>query len=124
MPATEPATALATEAASEPGAEPVTEPATEPATEPLAQSFGWDDPADYKDKLLVTEIDPLGEARARGIRAGNLILTVQGNRIQTLSALAEALSDEKLAKGLRIRIASSRLGERTLFIPPMEPSTP
>ena len=39
----------------------------EPLTEELAKQYGWEDEYEQvKDLLIVTEVDPIGEARAQG----------------------------------------------------------
>jgi S1-C subfamily serine protease len=52
----------------------------------------------------VTKVEPLGEARALGIRAGHLIISVQGKRIDSGEALQEALNTKAINKGVRIRV--------------------
>jgi len=89
--------------------------------EPLAESsakkyYRWDiEDEDLKDLLVVTEVEPLGEARQLGIRPGNLIISVQGKRITSSGALVRALSAEAINKGVRIRILTKEAGPATLY---------
>ncbi len=83
-----------------------------------AKRFGWENDSEAKGKLVVTDVDPVGEAAALGIARGDLIINVQGEAVNTVEALRNALSKEALAKGVRIRIRTTnpRVGYRTLFL--------
>jgi serine protease Do len=88
----------------------------EPLTEELAKQYGWAEEYDQvKDLLIITEVDPIGEARAQGVRAGDLIVSVQGKAVKTVAALKEALGEEALAEGVRMR-AKTGFGYRTFFL--------
>lgn len=90
------------------------------ATAESAKEYGWTAEADYKGKLLVTKVEPLGEARAQGIRAGDLIISVQGVSVSSARELRNALGDEALSTGVRIRIRSLTAGYRLIYIPPIK----
>jgi serine protease Do len=68
-----------------------------------------------KGQIVVTKVDPLGEAAARQISVGDVILSVQGDPVKSTSALREALSAEALEAGVRIRIRSE-YGTRTVLL--------
>ena len=92
----------------------------EPLTGELIKKYRWEDEAkDVKDMLVVTGIEPLGEARALGIEEGDLIVSVsvQGRNqpIKSVHQLQEALSEESLADGVRIRVKTRDSGYRTFF---------
>ena len=94
--------------------------AVEPLTGELIKKYRWEDEAkDVKDMLVVTGIEPLGEARALGIEEGDLIVSVsvQGRNqpIKSVHQLQEALSEESLADGVRIRVKTRDSGYRTFF---------
>ncbi len=86
----------------------------EPLTDELRDKYGRGEEEDVEDMLVVTEVEPLGEARALGIRAGDLIVSVQGKRIKTGRELQKALSDKALEQGVRIRV-KTRSGYRTFY---------
>jgi serine protease Do len=86
---------------------------TQKVTEELAGKFGWDY-EEVKGMLVVTEVKPLGEARALGIRPGNLIVSVQRERITSGAQLKKALSEEALADGVLIKVRT-RAGYRTFY---------
>ena len=67
---------------------------------------------------VVTKLDPLGEASAGlGIEVGDLILSVQSVPVSSGQALLDALNEEALAAGVRIRIQSVRTREsRTVYL--------
>lgn len=88
----------------------------EPMTEELAAQFGWDDEYDQvKDLLIITDVDPIGEARAQGIRAGDLIISIQGTQVKSIAALKQALNPDALAEGVRMRAKTSD-GSRNFFL--------
>ncbi len=93
----------------------------EPLTDETAKQFGWTDDADAKNKLVVTEVEPLGEAAAVHIGPGDLIDSVQGKPVNSVSALRDALGKEQLANGVRIKVrsppkGSARTGYWTAFL--------
>lgn len=87
----------------------------EPMSPTLAKRFGWDDEKEAQEMLVVTKVEPLGEAAALGISVGDLIVSVQGEEITSVKQLRGALSKEALAKGVRIKVRT-RLGYRTFFL--------
>jgi len=87
-------------------------------TRELAKQYGWEDQKDPRELLVVTKLDPLGEASAGlGIEVGDLVLSVQGIPVNSGQALLDALNDEALAAGVRLRIQSFRTREsRTVYL--------
>ena len=90
----------------------------EKLTPELAKKHGWEDKEDAKDLLVITEVDPLGEAGSWGIRVGDLIESVQGKRITSARQLRDTLADAE-ETGARIRFKTKR-GYRPFFLPPKE----
>lgn len=84
------------------------------ATPELAKKYGWDYD-DIQGYLIVTDVEPLGEAGALRISAGDVIVSVQGEQVKTGSALRKALSPEALEEGVRLRVRSE-YGTRTLLL--------
>ncbi len=78
----------------------------------LAKKYGLDEDA---KGVVVTEVDPYGEAYSASIRVGDLIVAVQGEAVQTPREFEEAVSADALKEGVRIRI-KDRQGSRTVFI--------
>jgi serine protease Do len=87
----------------------------EPLTEATARRYGWADEPDAIGMLVVTQVEPLSDA-AQLMNVGDLIVSVQGDPIKSVAELRQALSKTALAKGVRIRVRSPRLGYRTLFL--------
>ncbi|HPD31744.1 MAG TPA: Do family serine endopeptidase [Phycisphaerae bacterium] len=88
----------------------------EALNEELAKQYGWDEEYDkVKNLLVITEVDPIGEAHAQGMRPGSLIISVQGKEVRTVAALKQALSQEALARGVRLRVRTIA-GYRTFFL--------
>jgi len=87
-------------------------------TPALAKQYGWEDQKDTAGLLVVTKLDPLGEASAGlGIEVGDLLLSVQGIPVHSGQALLDALNEEALAEGVRLRIQSVRSREsRTVYL--------
>ena len=87
-------------------------------TRELAKQHGWEDQKEPGELLVVTKLDPLGEASAGlGIEVGDLILSVQSVPVSSGQALLDALNEEALAAGVRIRIQSVRTREsRTVYL--------
>ncbi len=81
----------------------------------LAKKFGWEDTEDVQEKLIVTEVKPLGEAAVRGIQIGDLIVSVQGEDVSSISKLKEALTEDALAAGVRVRVMNKRYGSTLVF---------
>lgn len=70
---------------------------------------------EVKGQVIVTEVDPLGEAGALRISPGDSILSVQGTAVKSPAALKKALSPEALAQGVRLRVRTEA-GTRTLLL--------
>jgi serine protease Do len=85
----------------------------EQLTPELAKKFGLDE--EVRNQVVITEVEPLGEAAALGLSPGDIIVSVQDKTIKSTQALKEALSDEALDRGLRIQ-ALTRSGPRILFL--------
>ncbi len=87
-------------------------------TPELAKEYGWEEEKNPERLVIVTKVDPLGEANAGlGIELGDLIVSVQGEPVSSGRALLEALSDKALSEGVRLRIRSARGGQsRTVFL--------
>ena len=83
-------------------------------TEQLATKYKWDY-EEVQGQLIVTHVEPLGEAAALRISAGDLIVSVQGVRIKAISDLRKALSPEALDRGVRLRVQTDQ-GIRTILI--------
>jgi len=89
----------------------------QPLTGELIKKYGWErEEKDVEGLIVVTEVEPLGEARALGIKKGDLIISVQGQRVKTARELEEALSEEALAEGVRVRVKTSSFGYRTFYL--------
>lgn len=89
----------------------------EKLTPELAKKYGWEDDKDAEGLLVVTEVEPLGEAGTWGVRPGDLLESVQGKRITSRKDLDSALSDSALKDGVRLRFKTKQ-GPRTHFLPP------
>ncbi len=88
----------------------------EPLTEATARRYGWTDEPDTEGMLVVTKVDPVGEAAALRIGPGDLIVSVQGRPVKSVSELRKTLSKEALAQGVRIKVRNLRLGSQTVFL--------
>jgi len=88
-----------------------------PMTPALAKQYGWEGNTEVEKAMVVTKVEPLGEAGAGlGIQAGDVILSVQGKMMTSSRALQKALSKEALSEGVRIRVKSAETGRsRILF---------
>jgi len=74
-------------------------------TPEVAKQYSWAEEDLEGASLIVTEVEPLGEAAAGlGIREGDLILSVQGKAVRSGDDLREALSQSALSEGVRLRI--------------------
>jgi serine protease Do len=72
-------------------------------TSELAKKYGWD-PDEVSGQVIVTEVEPLGEAGASRINAGDIVVSVQGKSVKSPFALEKALNAEALAQGVRLRV--------------------
>ena len=86
-------------------------------TPELAKRFGLDEDA---KGIVVTEVDPYGEAYSASIRPGDLILAVNGKAVDSPSDFDKAVTDEALKEGVRIRVKEKQ-GTRTVFIKMTDP---
>jgi serine protease Do len=85
-----------------------------------AKKYGWADDDEIKDLLVVTEVEPLGEASTWGVTPGALIESVQGERITSVKQLRKAVTSERAVKrGVRISFKTSR-GYETFYLPPTQ----
>lgn len=84
----------------------------EELTPELAKKYGLED--ESKGQVVVTGVEPLGDAAAMGLSPGDLIVNVQGKAIKSTRALRQALTDEALEQGLRMQV-KSKSGFLTLF---------
>jgi serine protease Do len=83
-------------------------------TPELAKENGWEYD-EVKGQIIVTAVEPLGEAGALRISPGDIIVSVQGEAVKTPKALEQALSREALAKGVRLRVRSE-YGTRSMLL--------
>ncbi len=81
-------------------------------TPELAKRFGYDE--DTKG-IIVTEVDPYKEAYSASIRPGDLITAVNGKEVKTPRDFEQAVTEETLKEGVRIRLKEKQ-GSRTVFI--------
>lgn len=91
--------------------------------EERARRYGWDYDEEVRGRLIVTKVEPLSEAAVTGIQPGDLIMEVQGKQITSLPQLKEALGEEALADGVRIRVNKRNIGPTLFFFkisPPRE----
>src|SRR5688500_10349800 len=113
-------------AAGRPGA-PVTPPAPTPPpenkteamgltletpTEELVKSFSL---GDNRDGALVTKVDPKSAAAKAGLRPGDLVTQVQGQKVADAKAAAEAMKYVPAADGVRLRVVNAE-GSRFVFV--------
>jgi serine protease Do len=80
-------------------------------TPALAKRYGWSE-EDVEKQVVITSVEPLGEAAAVGISAGDIIVSIQDKQIDSVRALRQALTDEALEKGVRLQ-TRTRTGYRT-----------
>jgi serine protease Do len=85
----------------------------EQLTPELANKFGIE--GETRNQVVVTEVEPMGEAAALGLSPGDVIVRVQDKAIKNTRELRETLSDEALERGLRMQVRT-RAGYRTLFM--------
>jgi len=74
-----------------------------PTTE-QAKKFGW---TETPKGAMVVQVDPAGEAARLDIRPGDVIVSVQGQTIETANDLQEALKKVSLGEGFRMYVLSS-----------------
>ena len=75
----------------------------------------------YKDGVkgvLITDIDPGSDAADQGIRAGMVIVQVQGKAIKNVSDFEKAMGSKEAATGARLLLTDPSGGRRFVFITP------
>ncbi|MGB9623958.1 MAG: Do family serine endopeptidase [Phycisphaerae bacterium] len=81
-------------------------------TPELAKKYGYSDEA---KGIIVTAVDPYGEAAAAQIRVGDLIVAAQGKEVSTPQEFEEIATPEALKKGIRVRV-KNKVGSHTVFL--------
>lgn len=81
-------------------------------TPELAEELGYDR---EQKGVVVTEIDPNGLAALSGLRKGDVIVDINGQRIRSLSDFREALRKFDLKQGIRLTVKSGDV-QRFVFI--------
>ena len=69
-----------------------------------AKKFGW---TETPKGAMVVQVDPAGEAARLDIRPGDVIVSVQGQNIETANDLQEALKKVSVSEGFRMYVLSS-----------------
>jgi serine protease Do len=69
-----------------------------------AKTFGW---TEIPKGAMVVQVEPAGEAARLDIRPGDVIVSVQGQNIETASDLEEALKKVSVSEGFRLYVLSS-----------------
>lgn len=81
-------------------------------TPALARSYHLPAP----NGVLIKTVNPNGVAASVGIRPGDLILSVQGHRVNSPADFVKALHQVNLAKGIRLSLRSPNGVERFVFV--------
>jgi len=68
----------------------------------LARHFKLDE--DVETGALITRIDPVGDAYDARLRQGDVVVRANGRRIRTARELKQALTQEAIRKGVRLRV--------------------
>jgi serine protease Do len=85
-------------------------------TEEVAKKYGWpEDEVKDLEGVIVTEVDPYGEAASLRIRPGEIITSVQRKPVKSPSQFADAITKEALAEGIAMRV-KGRDGTRVVFV--------
>ncbi len=87
----------------------------QPVTPELAKEHGWEF-EEVKGHLIVTDVEPIGEAWTIGARKGDLVLEVQRKPVKSVSDFRKALSKSALAEGVLIRMHSRVAGPTTRYL--------
>jgi serine protease Do len=92
----------------------VEEPA---AVEPSAlEDFGMSiAPADDNQGVVITDVDPNGQAAERGLQPGDLIVSVGDTVVSDPAAVEKKMADAK-AGGLKAVLLRVKSGEQTRFV--------
>jgi serine protease Do len=69
-----------------------------------AKKFGW---AEAPKGAMVVQVDPVGEAARLVIQPGDVIISVQGQTVETAGDLQEALKKVSISDGFRMYVLSS-----------------
>jgi serine protease Do len=72
-------------------------------------------PAEDSDGVLITDVDPNGQAAERGLQRGDVILEVGNAAVKDPAAVEKKLADAK-ASGLKAVLLRIRSGEQTRFV--------
>lgn len=83
-------------------------------TPELAKKYSWD-PDEVSGQVIVTVVEPLGEAGASRISAGDIIESVQGKILKSPVVLKKELNAEALAQGVRLRV-KGEYGSRSVLL--------
>jgi serine protease Do len=73
-------------------------------------------PSDDNQSVVVTEVDPNGQAAERGIQAGDTILSVDNAPVTSAGDVEKKIADAK-AGGKEAVLLRIKSGDRTLFVP-------
>lgn len=65
-------------------------------------------PESSEDGVVITQVDPLGEAYQADLRRGFVIRKLNDDRIETLSEFKAAIEKLKDAKGVRLQVQANR----------------
>ncbi len=82
----------------------------------LAERLGYED----VKGVLVVGVDSDSDAAESGVRPGMVITHVDGERVKTAEEFAEAISGDKAAAGVRMRVVDRQGNQRFVFITPKE----
>jgi serine protease Do len=89
---------------------------TEKTAQVSVQDFGLSvSPSDDKDGVVITEVDPNGQAAERGLQAGDVILAIGDAKVSTPQDVDKMVSQAK-AGGLKAVLLRIKSGDRTQFV--------
>ena len=72
-------------------------------------------PSDENDGVLITDVDPNGQAAERGLQRGDIILEVGNTEVKDPSSVEKKLADAKQS-GLKAVLLRIKSGEQTRFV--------
>jgi serine protease Do len=72
-------------------------------------------PADNNDGVVITDVDPNGQAAEHGLQAGDVILSVGDSKVVQPSEVDQMVAKAK-ADGLKAVLLRIKSGDRTQFI--------
>ena len=72
-------------------------------------------PAEDSEGVVITDVDPNGQAAERGLQRGDIILEVGNASVKDPAAVEKKLADAK-ASGLRAILLRIKSGEQTRFV--------